>query len=276
MKNLSKIDEIHCHDYSKDSEGRVGGCDNPLTSPLGLAITESKLCTTTAPYLYILDAGSKMGKIAYVWLIRKSDRESVSNLRFANLYFLDGLKDIGLPAGIATVGDYAHGYDVFISDLNAKKVYVFIDKDNILRYVSDLSGFEKPTGIVVMNEKVYVVDTGSVSIKVFKKDQNGYSPDKTIDLKKRNAEMPVGITALDGYLYVTDASVGNGKIYKINPEDDTLEEVKIDGRPVGISASSSNGMLYVADYARNRILEYNSDLELKRSVSNICEGIQNA
>ncbi|MEM3690132.1 MAG: hypothetical protein QXZ40_00160, partial [Candidatus Micrarchaeia archaeon] len=84
----------------------------------------------------------------------------------------------------------------------------------------------------------------------------------------QGSKLIVGIAADKDYIYVTDAALGNGKVYKIKKDGAFVKDATVQGRPVGIAVNEK--YVYVTDYDDNRILKYDKDLNLKEEVSNIC------
>jgi len=274
-ETLKKTDEINKRDYTKMGGS---GYDNVLVSPTGLVMMEDPACSSgTIPHLYILDPGSKIGTLAYVWTIRPD------NLRFSyDLEFPSIGQRIDSPAGIAVSGgpNTGYNYEVYITSFkkitypnggfNYEGVVQVFNKFNKVADLTYLTAFgsggylAQPIGIAVLGDKVYVADSGYRNIEVF--SRGSYTSAGTITIE--GSKMPTGIATDGTSLYVTDSEIGNSRIYKLDASGNKLKEVPVEGRPVGITVAG--GRIYVTDYARSMILVYDSDLNLLNSVSNIC------
>ncbi|MBX3102678.1 MAG: PKD domain-containing protein [Bacteroidetes bacterium] len=135
--------------------------------------------------------------------------------------------------------------------------------------------FRNPTGLALLNSKLYVVDHGNHCIRVIDFNEEtvgtlagnglpGYNNEQGLSARFNS---PWGITAYDGQLYVTD--YGNHAIREVNPEgyvstlaggtagfEDGNTSIAQLNHPTGIYGNS--GSLYFTDHGNRCVRKLNS------------------
>jgi len=153
------------------------------------------------------------------------------------------------PVGVAVDGDG----QIFITDSVLRRVFTF---NKYGQYIGDIGSsdlFERPTGIALHNDQIYVVDTQGHCVKVFSHDggqllfqfgKNG--------LKDGEFHYPTHIFAsVDGHLYITDSLNFRVQIFDCDGNFLSVfgrlgDAVGDFSKPKGI-ATDSDGNIYVAD-----------------------------
>jgi DNA-binding beta-propeller fold protein YncE len=153
------------------------------------------------------------------------------------------------PVGVAVDGDG----QIFITDSVLRRVFTFNKYGKYTGEIASSDLFERPTGIALHNDRIYVVDTQGHRVKVFSHDsgrllfqfgKNG--------LKNGEFHYPTHIFAsADGHLYITDSLNFRVQIFDCDGNflsvfgrlGDALGDFS---KPKGI-ATDSDGNIYVAD-----------------------------
>ncbi len=142
------------------------------------------------------------------------------------------------------------GLYVYISDWGNKRVAKWrLDGTHILNIEarSSFAGFQGPSGIVCMEDRVYVADSLAARIDVFDTSGNHLGPLVTEGLKS-----PEGLTVHGQSILIADG----GDIFKVNPVSGELSlETSLSGGSHRITTLSfdDNGNLAVCDFGSNRV-----------------------
>ncbi|MFZ5906210.1 MAG: 6-bladed beta-propeller [Nitrospirota bacterium] len=143
--------------------------------------------------------------------------------------------------------------DIYLSDSALRKVFVFNREGSLIREIGSPEILMRPSGIVLADDKVYVVDTHGHNVSVFsKKDGNllfRFGQDGTAP---GDFHFPTNIFhAGDGLLYITDSMNFRVQVFDRSGTVQTAFGKPGDGagdfsKPKGI-AVDSEGHIYVAD-----------------------------
>jgi DNA-binding beta-propeller fold protein YncE len=175
-----------------------------------------------------------------------------------------GSKSLRSPIGIAV----DVGGDIYIGDSYLRKVFVYDQKGKYLREIGSSDVFQRPTGISILGDKVYVVDTLGHRIIVFSKHngtlsfafgRNGIGPGEF--------NYPTNIfIGRDRHIYVMDSL--NFRVQVFNEEGIYLYSFGKHGdgsgdfsKPKGIAADSE-GHIYVSDADFDNVQIFDKDGKL--------------
>lgn len=174
-----------------------------------------------------------------------------------------GSKFLFKPIGVSTDSQDR----IYVADSQTDKVAVLSAEGKLITYLKPDEPFQQPTGLIVdrKNNKVYVTDTHTHSIKVF--DTETFEQIATIG--KRGKEegdfnYPSHITVdQDGKLYVTDTM--NGRVQVFDPDGKFLltfgefgDAPGMFARPKGVGVDSE-GHIYVVDSAFNNVQVFDQE-----------------
>jgi DNA-binding beta-propeller fold protein YncE len=211
-----------------------------LVQPVGIAISKKDV-------MYVADPGARG-----VHIINQTDKKYkfIGGTKFG--FFVSPVGIALAPDGTVYVSDSQSGCVVAGSDdLDGK----FIIKDHLMR----------PTGLSVINRKLYVVDTGLHKIVIF--DLDGHYIGEFGKRGEGDGEFnyPVHIAGKDT-TYVVDAM--NYRIEKFTPTNNFVSQFGSQGSVTGRFASpksaalDSDGDLYVTDALMDNFQIFNSRGEL--------------
>ncbi|TDA67495.1 MAG: hypothetical protein D9V47_10560 [Clostridia bacterium] len=214
-----------------------GDDHRPLNNPIGVAVARNG-------YIYVADADNHQVQVFY------------PNGRFAFAFGGpgEGEGQFNYPVGVAVAGNR-----VYVSDLNNHRIQVF---DMGGGYQGLFPSGEKqvlaPTAITAdRQERIYVVDKASQSVKVFDKAGRllneiggGYGE---ISLR-----FPMGL-ALAGRGDMLIADSGNARLLLVDDMGEVRKEAKSAVMPRGV-AVDAYGRIYVADSFNHRIIQFDDNL----------------
>ncbi|GEM_PF-527484 len=221
----------------------LGEEKNVLNKPVALAVDNRGgvyVCDAGAPALHIFRKNGKKYKI--ITIINKEKLIS--------------------PVGVAV----SENGLIFVSDSELKKVFC-LDIDGKFKFsISGADKFARPTGIVIVNKRLYVVDTLGAGILMF--DLNGRLLSRFGDRGKGDGEFnyPTAISAdNDGKLYVADTlnfriqvfDKNNKFLYAFGKLGDSSGSFS---RPKGVAVDSF-GHIYTTDGLFDNIQIFNKERE---------------
>ena len=174
-----------------------------------------------------------------------------------------GSKFLFKPIGVSTDNEGR----IYVADSQTDKVAVLSKTGQLITYITPEDPFQQPTGLIVdrKNNKLYVTDTHSHSIKVF--DTKTLKQTGTIG--KRGKEegsfnFPSHLTVdQDGKLYVVDTMNGRVQIFDqdgkfVRAFGEFGDAPGMFARPKGIGVDSE-GHIYVVDSAFNNVQIFNQE-----------------
>ncbi len=172
-----------------------------------------------------------------------------------------GKLDVPLNISIDELGT------IYIVDISLQKILVY-DKD--FNFISSFGKGElkSPTDIAIINNKIWVTDIVSHTVKVFDKKTNEllFSFPDTVEGNEDWLYKPSNISASKKYIYVTD--VGDGGIKKFSIKGDFISKVGSFGkaygqfvRPKG-NAVDKEDNLYVVDGSFQNVQMFNDKNQL--------------
>ncbi|HEV2073239.1 MAG TPA: 6-bladed beta-propeller [Thermomicrobiales bacterium] len=125
--------------------------------------------------------------------------------------------------------------------------------------------FFGPRGIAVLNDEIYVSDTGNERIQVFSKDGTFLRAFGGFGTGQGELQEPTDIAfGPDGNLYVADS--GNGRLVVYTPEGEVLDEIPVESWTelvgadrVNYVAFNQDGILYLTAPARGVLEAYDGE-----------------
>lgn len=152
--------------------------------------------TVSGGQIYVTDTGNKRVQIF--------DREGNSVKQFGVAGSKPGQFDF--PYGIAVDGNGL----IYVSDMNNANISVFDNTGRFIRVLVDKKSLNKPGGIFLAGNKLYVTDIGAAKVKVF-----GLNGSKLLEFGKPGKgkgelKSPNSITVDGNLVYVADS--GNDRV----------------------------------------------------------------
>jgi sugar lactone lactonase YvrE len=125
--------------------------------------------------------------------------------------------------------------------------------------------FFGPRGVAILNEEIYVTDTGNERVQVFGKDGTFLRAFGGFGTGSGQLQEPTGIAAgPDGNLYVADS--GNGRIVVYSAQGDVIEEIPVSSWAgqfgvdrVNYLGFGSDGILYMTAPSRGLMEAYDGE-----------------
>lgn len=219
-----------------------GSSESPtwLVQPVGIAVSDDGK-------IFIADPGAKG---VHIIDQKKRTYGFIFETKFGNLES---------PVGVAV----AHNGNLYVSDSQRGDIIVF---DDDLEAETLIKGnFTRPTGIVIFDNRLYVVDTEKHTIVVLDMNGNFLSTLGTRGEGEGEFNYPVSLAVKNG-VYVVDAL--NYRIQKIDFQGRFLASFGKQGTATGSFASpkaialDSDGNIYVTDALMDNFQIYNTQGEL--------------
>ncbi len=231
--------------FTKIWEFFAGAEENSLVKPFGIHIDADKI--------YVTDMAQKS---VIVFDTKRENFESI-----------DGYKGQRFSSPIDVTTDEKG--NIYITDSVLQSLFIYNSDLDPIKKIHHPSSLLRPTGVAVdhVRDRIYVSDTLSSHIKVYKKD--GTYIDNISRMGEGEGELnkPTYIT-LDsrGNLYVADSM--NRRVLMFNPDGEYIRRYGQSGDSIG-SFSSPRGIavdkfdnLYVTDTLFDAVQIFNSDGEL--------------
>jgi DNA-binding beta-propeller fold protein YncE len=196
-----------------------------LIRPYGIFVDNKKI--------YVADPGGR--------------RVHIFDLIKEGYYYFDKIyKKKRFLSPISVVVD-KRGY-MYVSDSLLKRVFVF---DNNRKFMYDIKGFDRPTGMAIYKENLYIVDTLANKIIIYQTDGSYKFSFGKRGIKDGEFNYPTNIFVDDKYLYVTDSLNFRVQIFDkdgkfINKFGRLGDGTGDFSKPKGI-AVDSDGNIYVVD-----------------------------
>lgn len=145
--------------------------------------------------------------------------------------------------------------DMYVADSRRGQIVIFDNNGNYSGAIGKKSEF-KPTSVLIMNNKIYICDLKTQSVKIFGLRDRNYISSIPVEGDKEEAKLfsPTNLASDDeGNLYVADT--GAFRIQKYGPNGEFLMSIGSQGdspgqfaRPKGI-AVDKEGRIYAVDAA---------------------------
>jgi len=156
--------------------------------------------------------------------------------------------------------------------------YFYATKTNVLAKISDQlpmaptaptfqaniygplgTPINKPMGVAVVGQKIYVTDTNNQRVQVFDYNGNPLSTFGTLGDKEGQFQFPYGIASdAQGQIYVADMYNSNISIFNGDGKFIKYFGAKGDfSKPAGLSIDGNK--IYISDAEKNKIMVYNLD-----------------
>ncbi|NOZ83652.1 MAG: 6-bladed beta-propeller [Epsilonproteobacteria bacterium] len=142
-----------------------------------------------------------------------------------------------------------------------QKIWYFITGKSANKFI-------KPFAVFVRNGRLYLTDTGDMSVYIFDMTKKSYFVIRDFD--GHRFVLPDSVTAdKNGNIYVSDAIAKT--IYKFNKKGKFIKKIGQNRliRPTGIAIGSRNNFLYVVDTIAGKILVFNLNGKYIRSIGGI-------
>lgn len=234
-----------------------------LSSPTGIAVSPD------GQIIYVVNAGNQRieryasdGTFVGVW---DASTDPGLSLAFQN----------GQGASDITIGDDGL---IYVSDTWNHIVLVIDQEGRVVRQLgqrgvltdigdggdplSETGLFFGPRGLAVLEDEIYVADTGNERIQVFSKDGTFLRTFGGFGTGGGQLQEPTDIAAgPDGYLYVADS--GNGRLVVFSPQGEVVRELPVASwvDQMGVDrlnylAFSGDGVLYMTSPSRGVLEAY--------------------
>ncbi|MHB8170423.1 MAG: 6-bladed beta-propeller [Thermincolia bacterium] len=203
--------------------------------------------TVAGNRIYVTDTGNKR--------VQVFDREGNSVSQFGKAGSKAG--EFSFPYGIAVDGAGL----VYVSDMTNGNISVFDGKGNFVKTLADKKKINRPGGMYLAGNKLYVADIGDSKVKVF--DLKGSKLLEFGKLGKGKGELnsPNSVTVDGNRVYVADS--GNDRVQIFDTDGKYLSVIEKDNKtamfvnPRGVGVSG--GKVFVASKVTNYVVALDKD-----------------
>lgn len=248
--------------FTRNSPGPGNGLGQ-LSSPSGIAVSAD------GQVIYVVNAGNQRierytrdGSFMGVW-------DATSDMSLG-MSFVNGQGASGITLGDDGLVYLADTWDHIVIVLDKEgRVVRQLGQRGVLTDIRDGSDpndqpglFFGPRGVAVLNEEIYVTDTGNERVQVFGKDGTFLRAFGGFGTGTGQLQEPTGIAiGPDGNVYVADS--GNGRIVVFSPQGDVVKEIPVDSwaQQQGVDrinylAFDANGILFMTAPSQGLLQAY--------------------
>ena len=203
--------------------------------------------TVAGNRIYVTDTGNKRVQIF--------DRDGNSVTQFGKAGSKPG--EFDFPYGIAVDGSGR----VYVSDMNNGNISIFDSKGSFVKTLADKKSINRPGGMYLAGNKLYVADLGDAKVKVF--DLGGKKLLEFGKPGKGRGELnsPNGVSVDGNRVYVADS--GNDRVQIFDTDGKYLSVMVKDNKtsmfvnPRGVGVSG--GKIFVASKVTNYVVALDMD-----------------
>ena len=248
--------------FTRNSPGPGSGLGQ-LSSPSGIAVSAD------GQVIYVVNAGNQRierytrdGSFIGVW-------DATSDMSLG-MSFVNGQGASGIILGDDGLVYLADTWDHIVIVLDKEgRVVRQLGQRGVLTDIGDGGDpndqpglFFGPRGVAVLNDEIYVTDTGNERVQVFGKDGTFLRAFGGFGTGTGQLQEPTGIAiGPDGNVYVADS--GNGRIVVFSPQGDVVREIPVESwaQQQGVDrinylAFDANGILYLTAPSQGLLQAY--------------------